>query len=222
MNFSQLLCKSASVRFLIKDETDSLKLKIELIWKGENQFWTIHVFFSQGRWIKAMALMKLVTGWELLVLMRPSQLPQESGCCRWLHSATMSAMILIKKTDMDPIKMRNSEKETLRDYSKVTLSLLQLPQDQKKTKQSPSRSFSCWRSRRYVRFCWRHNPGKQEHLSDALSCAASVEDSPGEWFWGRCAGRFQHKTMFISIISRLFGSKLLLAHGDSRWATSLW
>lgn len=109
MNFSHLLCKSASFRFLIKDETDSLKLKIELIWKGENQFWTIHVFSSQGRWIKAMALMKLLTGWELLVLTRPSQIPQESGCCRWLHSATMSAMILIKKTDMDPLQMRISE-----------------------------------------------------------------------------------------------------------------
>lgn len=45
--------------------------------------------------------------------------------------------------------------------------------------------------------------------------------SPSGTFLVRCASRFQHKAMFISIILRLLSSKLLLAHSDSRWATSL-
>lgn len=182
------------------------------------------MFSSQGCRIKAIPLTKLLTRWELLVLTRPSQTPQERGWCRWLHSATTSAVMVIKKTDMDPIQIRHLKKKTKPSETNRRLPWACFNYHRTKRKQNKARPGRSRVAEAVVlfRFCWRHNPRKQELLSDSLSWAADVEDSPGERFWGRCAGRFQHKTMFISIISRLFSSKLLLAHSDSRWATSLW
>lgn len=55
-----------------------------------------------------------------------------------------------------------------------------------------------------------------------LTASRRIWSCPPGVFLGRCAGRFQHKTMFISIILRLLRSKMLLAHCGSRWSPPLY
>lgn len=64
-------------------------------------------------------------------------------------------------------------------------------------------------------------PLENRYISAILGAVQRLSRSPPGTFLGRCAGRFRHKTMFISIILRLLSSKLLLAHNDSRWAAAL-
>lgn len=64
-------------------------------------------------------------------------------------------------------------------------------------------------------------PLENRNISAILGAVQRLSRSPPGTFLGRYAGRFRHKTMFISIILRLLSSKLLLAHNDSRWAAAL-
>lgn len=64
-------------------------------------------------------------------------------------------------------------------------------------------------------------PLENRNISAILGAVRRLSRSPPGTFLGRCADRFGHKTMFISIILRLLSSKLLLAHNDSRWAAAL-
>lgn len=72
----------------------------------------------------------------------------------------------------------------------------------------------------HLRVFWDTIPEKNNILA-MLWAVRLISRGLSGTFLGRCAGRFQHKTMFISIILRLLSSKLLLAHCDSRWATPL-